>query len=276
MSFPFLGLTSAIIASVDNGALPETCCPAGEATLWLWPGHALYLGPSLRLDTHSGSVHCFALGVDAPFGLRAGETGERRVRSALVTARTPHRIVAERGRMLFCYLDRADGVRSRMTEHHSSIHCGHRDESSLIRYLDRTPVPDPLWLLDFLRGGAAGRIDERIVAAMRAIRADPAAELSAARLAAEANLSTSRFLHLFSASTETSFRRYRLWARMLRVAESVREGHSLTRASTDAGFASPGHFSDTFHAMFGLTATAFFAAGARIVPLDRPAASSCS
>jgi len=30
--------------------------------------------------------------------------------------------------------------------------------------------------------------------------------------AAEVNLSTSRFLHLFSATAGTSFRRYRLWA----------------------------------------------------------------
>lgn len=32
--------------------------------VWLWPGEALYAGASLRLDAHSGSVSCLAVGVD--------------------------------------------------------------------------------------------------------------------------------------------------------------------------------------------------------------------
>jgi hypothetical protein len=28
------------------GTLPQTCCP----TVWLWPGQALYAGPSLNLQ----------------------------------------------------------------------------------------------------------------------------------------------------------------------------------------------------------------------------------
>ena len=39
---------------------------------------------------------------------------------------------------------------------------------------------------------------------------------------------------------------------MLRAAELVRDGANLTTAATDAGFASPSHFSDSFRAMFGL------------------------
>ena len=43
-------------------ALPQTCCP----TVWLWPGQALYAGPSLNLAPHSGSVWCFAVGIGGP------------------------------------------------------------------------------------------------------------------------------------------------------------------------------------------------------------------
>ncbi|WP_245849362.1 helix-turn-helix domain-containing protein [Lentzea kentuckyensis] len=208
--------TRDIIGGVDQAPLPETCCARARATIWLWPGQAAYLGPSLQLDPHSGAVHCFVLGVDGPFTLRTA-TGERRVRSALVPARTRHQVVSEGGRMLFRYLD-------------------------------------------------PGLTDDRIRFALTTLLADPG--LSAPQVAAEINLSTSRFLHLFSANAGTTFRRYRLWARMLRVAAAVGEGADLTTASAAAGFASPSHFSDTFHDMFGLTASALLAQDARVVVLD--------
>ncbi|GGS54035.1 AraC family transcriptional regulator [Actinokineospora fastidiosa] len=197
---------------MDDAALPETCCPSDRATIWIGSGHAAYLGPSLDLDPHLGSVHCFAVGVDAPFLLRVGDD-ERTVRSALIPARTRHQVVSE-GQMLFLYLD-----------------------------------PD--------------LTDERVRTALGLLRSHPC--LSAPRVAGEVGLSTSRFLHLFSAQTGTSFRRYRLWARMLCVAAAAARGADLTRASAEAGFASPSHFSDSFHDMFGLTASTVLTRNARIV-----------
>jgi AraC-like DNA-binding protein len=67
----------------------------------------------------------------------------------------------------------------------------------------------------------------------------------ASRLAALVGLSTFRFLHLFREHTGTSYRRYRLWLRMLRAAEALSSGHDLTGAAAGAGFASSSHFSDS-------------------------------
>nr|WP_256985341.1 helix-turn-helix domain-containing protein [Rhodococcus sp. 06-1059B-a] len=112
------------------------------------------------------------------------------------------------------------------------------------------------------------QVDERIRAAVRIVREKPGAVVAAADLAAAVNLSTSRFLHLFSAEAGTSFRRYRLWARMLHVGEAVARGSDLTTASVEAGFSSPSHFSDSFHSMFGLSAAALLAMGTRIEILE--------
>ena len=112
---------------------------------------------------------------------------------------------------------------------------------------------------------APATIDERIRAVMNTIVDDPAGQAGAAELAADLGISTSRFLHLFSADAGTSFRRYRLWARLLSVAGAVVEGVDLTRAAADAGFASASHFSDTFRTLFGLTATSVLTQGVRIV-----------
>ncbi|MFI7079666.1 helix-turn-helix domain-containing protein [Micromonospora sp. NPDC049903] len=263
--------TRAIIGFVADVPLPETC-RAEQARIWIWLGQAAYLGPSLRLKAHSGSVHCFALGVDGPFTLQADDIGERRTRSALIQARTRHRVIADDGRMLFFYLDPgsglAEGVRARMTERTSSVGLDYQHESSLIGHVQETSFPDPARLREFVDPPNPGAMDERIRTAIGIMRAHPDQKMSAAQLAAEVHLSTSRFLHLFSANAHTSFRRYRLWARMLHVALAVGEGMDLTRASIEAGFASPGHFSDSFHTMFGLTASRLLSEHTRLVVLD--------
>ncbi|MGY0536543.1 hypothetical protein ACW14X_03430 [Nocardioides sp. YJ-D4] len=196
--------------------LPDSCCDDARPTVWLWSGHAAYRGPSLRLGTHSGSVTCFALGLDAPFLLRSGQAEPRRVRSALIPARTSHRIVAgEEQTMLFFYVDPGASATARllgqMTDRTSTIAYDHRDEAALIADWSQGPVTDPEMLRRrLLDAGEAEPTDERIRAMMQLLRDRPGERGSAAELAAAVNLSQSRFLHLFSAESGTSFRRYRL------------------------------------------------------------------
>ncbi|GAB3464988.1 helix-turn-helix domain-containing protein [Actinophytocola sediminis] len=237
--------------------------------MWVRLGRAAYLGPSLRLREHSGSVHCFALGVDAPFAIRVPGADERHVRSALIPARTRHQLVAEHGRMLFAYADPGSSwvarTGARMTARLGpAIQSGHDDELGLARRLRTTSAPDPLDLLGLLTETGDER-DDRVRTALDLLRAHPGTPWTAARLAAEVNLSASRFQHLFTTHTGTSFRRYRLWTRMLHVAGAVSTGLDLTTAAADAGFASPGHFSDSFRAMFGLSASHLLATTTHVI-----------
>ncbi len=169
--------------------------------------------------------------------------------------------------MLFYYLDpsaaRTNAIRDRMTEHTPAIAYTHQAESSVVRYLHTTNSADPSHLRRRISGTTESvALDDRIRTAMLTLQTHPS--LSAATLAAAVNLSPSRFLHLFSTTSGTTFRRYRLWTKMLHVAVAVSNGQDLTKASTDAGFASPSHFSDTFHTTFGLTPTALLAAQTQI------------
>ncbi|SFB16055.1 transcriptional regulator, AraC family [Amycolatopsis marina] len=243
--------------------LPESCCPA----LWLWPGQALYLGPSLDLGPHSGSVSCLAVGVDAPFTVDTSEHGERTVHSALIAARSTHRLIAHGQRMAFCYLDPASGrelaCRARMTHGDDRVRHGHSAENALIDLAARltgsaTHVEAGHWL-DLAGPETHATRDGRMAEAARRLLEPEGSTLSADELSRSAGLSTSRFLHLFREHTGTSFRRYRLWARMLRAGVLLAERHDLTRAATEAGFASPSHFSDSFRTMFGLSPTRLLA-----------------
>lgn len=257
------------MASMGGPPLPETC--HAPATVWLGAGHAAYRGPSLRLGTHSGSVLCLAVGIDGEFTVRAEAIGERAVRSLLVPPRTPHRLVADT-RMLFCYLDpgspRAAPIRTRMRTRTGGFGIDHIHEDALLDLANDAEF-DPAALLD-LACGASGRMDPRIATATAILCANPALALSADQLAATVHLSKSRFLHLFSAQAGTTFRRYRLWARMLAAGRAIAAGTDLTTAATQAGFASPSHFSDTFRTMFGLTATDLLAVAPRIICEEEP------
>ncbi len=80
------------------------------------------------------------------------------------------------------------------------------------------------------------------------------------QVARKANLSPSRFLHLFKAATGVPFRRYRMWVRMGAAVRSMTAGRSLTEAALAAGFASSSHFSTAFREMFGLSPSQLTAA----------------
>ena len=71
-----------------------------------------------------------------------------------------------------------------------------------------------------------------------------------------ANLSPSRFRHLFVAQTGVSFRAYLLWARVETAVAAAMAGKSWTAAAHDAGFADSAHLSRTCRRMFGIAPAA--------------------
>jgi AraC-like DNA-binding protein len=125
------------------------------------------------------------------------------------------------------------------------------------------------WLVKAAPVSSGAGFDQRIHAATRVLLRNPASTVTAQVLATQASLSVSRFLHLFKEQTGTSFRRYRLWSRMLRAAELLDAGHDLTRIAVESGFSSPSHLSSAFHDTFGLTPSRLLAVPLTILRGDR-------
>jgi AraC-like DNA-binding protein len=243
-------------------ALPQTCCPS----VWLWPGQALYAGPSLNLEPHSGSVWCLAVGIDGPLTLATPDGTKRDAHSVLIPPRLTHQLICHGRALVSCYLeptsDRAESCRRRFDSAGDDIGVTHPDEEQLMF----TPIDDESayrWLDMAAPAAPAARrlVDPRIAAAASRIRDDPAATVSSRELAAEAGLSESRFLHLFRDELGTSLRRYRLWIRLLHAGTAIGAGHNLTTAAAEAGFASPSHLADRFKTTFGLSATHLLGTG---------------
>lgn len=232
--------------------------------MWLWPGQALYAGPGLGLEPHSGSVWCLVVGVDGPLAVTV-EDQTVVARSVLVPPRLTHHLSMQ-GAMVSCYLDpssqRCASCRQQFTEFRHGIGVDHAAEARLTA----TPTDDAAarrWL-DLAAPDTIHRIDPRIELAAKQIREDPTAAVSARELAAVAGLSESRFLHLFRREAGTSLRRYRMWSRLVAAGTTVAAGENLTRAAADAGFASPSHLADRFRTTFGLSATQLLSTGLRI------------
>lgn len=240
-------------------ALPRTCYP----TVWLWPGQALYSGPGLNLEPHSGSVWCLAVGVDGPLTVTVG-TDRVVARSILIPPRLTHHLAAHGGRLVSCYLDptsdRAVNCRNACRETRGGLWIEHEAALTAPPWDDDSAT---VWL-NLAAPDTSRRVDPRIAEATKLIHSDPAANTPSQVLAERAGLSESRFLHLFRLEVGTSLRRYRLWVRLIHAGEAIGAGESLTRAAADAGFASPSHLSDKFKATFGLTASSLLATGVTI------------
>lgn len=242
-------------------ALPQTCCP----TVWLWPGQALYAGPSLKLAPHSGSVWCLAVGIGGPLTV---EHQHKRVdaRSVLIPPRLTHRLICHGAGLVSCYLepmsDRAKSCQAKVGEWRGGLGAGHVDEERL-QFVPRDDDDASHWL-DVAAPAADRRLDPRIGQAANRIREDPAGPVASRELAADVGLSESRFLHLFRDELGTTVRRYRLWLRLLEAGRAIADGKNLTDAAMQTGFSSPSHLSDRFKSTFGLSASTLVAAGVAV------------
>src|ERR1700754_3920805 len=146
-------------------ALPQTCCP----TVWLWPGQAMYAGPSLNLAPHSGSVWCFAVGVDGPLTVASRHGTARDAFSVLTPPRLTHQLTCHGTGVVSCYLEptaaRSEACRHKMSGWSGEIGVDHAAEQQLMF----TPTDDQSashWL-DSAPPAAQRSIDPRIAAATR-------------------------------------------------------------------------------------------------------------
>ena len=243
-------------------ALPQTCCP----TVWLWPGQAMYAGPSLNLAPHSGSVWCFAVGIDGPLTVTTPDGATREDTSVLIPPRLTHQLICLGRGLVSCYLEptsaRAEACWHKMSGFSGEVGVGHAAEQQLMF----APADDESacrWL-DLAAPGTQKIVDPRIAGAARRIREDPATAVSSRDLAAEAGLSESRFLHLFRDELGTSLRRYRIWVRLVHAGTAIAAGANMTEAAMKSGFASPSHLSDRFKTTFGLSASQLLATGLKV------------
>lgn len=112
----------------------------------------------------------------------------------------------------------------------------------------------------FFDGTPATRaVDRRILAVMDFIKRQPSAPASAEDCAAIANLSFSRFLHLFKQEIGVPFRGFRTWKRARSLLHYVNKDSNLANIAQETGYADSTHFSHSIKQVYGQKPKEIFA-----------------
>ncbi len=154
-----------------------------------------------------------------------------------------------------------------MTEVTPEIYMDHPNERALIAGLYQAATePSPsaaavrrrlmaLLLPAHLRDRQFCEIDPRVIAVVRHIQQTATCNLPLAWFARKVGLSGSYLEKIFKAQTGLPITRYRLRYRIYLAAILLGMGYSITDAALRAGFASSSHFSRTYRALTGETAS---------------------
>ncbi len=154
-----------------------------------------------------------------------------------------------------------------MTEVTPTVFMDHPSEQDLIAgfyhaAMDASPSAaairrklSPLLIPTDLRDRMFREIDPRVIEVVRHIQQTATFNLPVASFAEKAGLSRSYLEKLFKAQTGLPITRYRLRYRIYLAAILLGMGYSITDAALRAGFASSSHFSRTYRALTGETAS---------------------
>jgi AraC-like DNA-binding protein len=101
-------------------------------------------------------------------------------------------------------------------------------------------------------------LDPRVVQAIAQIGQFSGDPVTATSCAAEAGLSSSRFLHLFKQETGISFRAFRAWKRARHLLHFANQDLNLAHLAQDIGYPDSTHFSHSIRHFYGLKPRAIF------------------
>jgi len=233
-----------------------------KSILFLWEGVTVYCGllSDNALHKHHAAQICF--GLDGPFQLMLDGKWVK-VQFALLPANHSHQLIGGQGRIFIALLDGAGVIGRAITKTGVTYSAKFTVElpqppNSIAEakcYIDKLLTKLPI---EEFRSAGPAAIDKRIEAAISFISNHTDQQITAETLASTADLSQSRFLHLFSQHTGLPLRRFVLWRRIISSIDAVIAGDDLTKAAHMGGFSDSAHFSRTFKETFGLSPSIIF------------------
>lgn len=230
--------------------------------LFIWRERSLYFGPSVQLDAHAYATVALHVGIYRPFRVRIGSGAWQHCRCAIVPAGIRHeldfeggvhgKLFIERDSSDFLYFQRrfcCTGEAMVLFEDEELV-----EQLRWIYELDPAKAVIENCLDDLLRrdGELNLIVDPRVQSAIDLICGEPDRNFSQEYLANMADLSPSRFLHLFKQHIDVPYRRFRTWKRLFLALNSLNAVDNMTIAALDAGFSDASHFSHSFRETFGI------------------------
>lgn len=233
--------------------------------MFLGPGHMLYVGALGATAEHAHHAHQIVIATEGLVSLRDASGTQAATRAALVGPDIPHSIAAPCAQAMLLYLE-PDGSTGRRLRLVSSG--GAQAPQWVQAAVNLSALPLPVPALPAEAADVVRRVVDALVPetarpeprhpavtralAQIALRLE-CGEVGLEALAKEAGISSSRLSHLFKQHVGIPLRPYVLWRRMMRAAEGVRDGATLTTAAHAAGFSDSAHMNHVFKRTFGLS-----------------------
>ncbi|WP_273456614.1 helix-turn-helix domain-containing protein [Nevskia ramosa] len=228
---------------------------AAEPGLLITHDRLAYYGDFGRPSRRCLGCWAFYLSMDVPFTLHEDGREARSARFALVPPWTPHRVLPG-GTDLAVLLVEPESVDGTALQAMLMATPARRQRTAAALAEGFSNTRSAEADIDIQFFGSAlpqRRLDPRIRRVVDLIVSPETAQLSAEQCAARVFLSPSRFMHLFTEQTDTTFRRFRAWKRARRFLSLMAGNPRLVDVALDAGYADSTHLSRSVRNCYGYT-----------------------
>ena len=237
-------------------------------SLLIWKDFAAYAGPSFSTRRHSHFFHQICLGIDGSFRLKGKDEKWYTYQSAYIPSGTSHETIESDSKFIILLIDPLSYGLNLFSEVSSKDGEPACDLSKFIVSSDineyynlylNNPIYFRSKLITLLGEKGMGNnfsTDKRILESIERLYIS-SDRLTLTELAKRANISTSRFRHLFKEETGIPLSAYQLWLKTRKAILYLVENQKLIEAAYEGGFSDQAHFSRIFRRSFGLNPSEF-------------------
>lgn len=239
-----------------------------RGSVLLWEEHGLFLGNAGRAEMHESPAIKICVSLNGAFGLSSPSAEfPAKYAAALIPAGVRHAIEGYGNRMAMLLIAPEGDLGQRILHLATAdtiVDLGENLAGTLRLLLDEigddetssgklNEVIDEI--ADSFDLNDSQGIDPRVLQSIEWLRSGRESGFLVKDIAAEVDLSESRFSHIFSEHVRVPVRRYLLWLRLRDVLHLLASTGSLTEAAHSAGFSDSAHLSRTFRSALGIAPT---------------------
>ena len=235
----------------------------------VWDEQAIFVGRAANASLHASPAIKVCIALDGDFGLRSGiEDAWTDYDSAIITPGSSHAIEGRHNVMAMLLLVPEARLAQPLAPIFSQKDITRLSTATVSKVrsifddFDERLGPDDTiddicyQMVEAMGGSEVLPIDSRVAQSIEWIRASREKGISVPEIAAEVELSESRFSHLFTENVRIPVRRYLLWLRLRDSMHLLAQGRSLTETAHEAGFSDSAHLTRTFRGMLGIAPSA--------------------